>query len=260
MGEIVQTSNDNGIWCVRINRPEVRNVFSIDLMRELTGAARRLQDEPGVRAVILAANGPNFTAGADLKDPRRWDLDKAGLAERRSLPRIGERMCQAWEDVPAVTICAVEGYCIGGGTALAASLDFRVIARTAYFQLPEIAIGLPLSWGAVPRLVRLLGPAGARRAVILCDKFTGPDAVAAGLADYLAEPGEAYAGALALAQRVADLPDTPVRMSKEAINVTANALNRLSSYMAGDQLALAAHSEEAVEARKRFAAKKKPRA
>jgi len=155
---IVQTSNDNGIWTVRINRPEVRNVFSIELMRELTEVARRLQDEPGARAVILAASGPNFTAGADLKDPRRWELDNAGLAERRALPQIGERMCQAWEDVPAVTICAVEGYCIGGGTALAASLDFRVVARTAYFQLPEIAIGLPLSWGAVPRLVRLLGP------------------------------------------------------------------------------------------------------
>ena len=259
MGAIVQTSNDNGIWTVRINRPEVRNVLSIELMRQLTEAARRLHDEPGVRAVILAASGPNFTAGADLKDPRRWELDKAGLAERRALPQIGERMCQEWEDVPAVTICAVEGYCIGGGTALAASLDFRVIARTAYFQLPEIAIGLPLSWGALPRLVRLLGPAGARKAVILCDKFTGPEAVAAGLADYLAEPGQAYAEAQALARRVAELPDTAVKMSKEAINVTANALNRLASYMARDQLALAAHSDEAVEARRRFAAKKKPR-
>jgi len=96
--------------------------------------------------------------------------------------------------------------------------------------------------------------------VILCDKFAGPEAVAAGLADYLAEPGQAYAEAQALARRVAELPDTAVKMSKEAINVTANALNRLASYMARDQLALAAHSDEAVEARKRFAAKKKPRA
>jgi enoyl-CoA hydratase/carnithine racemase len=260
MSGMVQVGNDDGIWTVRINRPEVRNVFSTELMRELTEVARRLQDEPGARAVVLAASGPNFTAGADLKDPRRWELDQAGLAARRSLPQIGERMCQAWEDIPAVTIAAVEGYCIGGGTALAVSLDFRVIARPAYFQLPEIAIGLPLSWGAVPRLVRLLGPAGARRAVILCDKFPGPEAVEAGLADVLAEAGKAYDEALVLARRVAALPDTAVKMSKEAINVTANALNRLASYMARDQLALAAHSEEAVEARKRFAAKKKPRA
>ncbi len=257
MNDILQTSSEGGVWTVRINRPEVRNVMSIELMQALTDAARRLQDEPGARAVILCANGPNFTAGADLKDPRRWELDKAGLAERRALPQVGERMCQAWEDIPAVTICAVEGYCIGGGTALAVATDFRVIARSAYFQLPEIAIGLPLSWGAVPRLVRLLGPAGARRAVILCDKFTGQEAVEAGLADYLADDGEAYAEAQALAARIADLPEIAVKMSKEAINVTANALNRVSSFMARDQLALAAHSEEAVAARKKFAAKKK---
>ncbi len=257
MRGIVQTSNDKGIWTVRINRPEVRNVMSIDLMLGLTKVARRLQDDPAVRAVILAANGPNFTAGADLKDPRRWALDKAGIAERRALPQIGERLCQAWEDIPAPTICAVEGYCVGGGTALAVCMDFRVVAKSAWFQLPEVAIGLPLSWGAVPRLVRLLGPAGARRAVMLCDRFTGPQALHAGLADYLAEDGEAYAEAKALARRIAGLPDTAVKMSKEAINVTSNALNRLASFMARDQLALAAHGDEAVAARTKFAARKK---
>jgi enoyl-CoA hydratase/carnithine racemase len=259
MGQILQTSNDDGIWSVRINRPEVRNVLSIDLMVELTDAARRLQDDPGVRAVILSANGANFTAGADLKDSRRWNLDKAGLAERRALPYVGERMCQAWEDIPAVTICAVEGYCIGGGTALAICTDFRVVGESAWFQLPEIALGLPLSWGAVPRLVRLLGPAKARRAIILCDKLAGPEAVEIGLADYLAADGKAYAQAQQLARRIADLPETSVKMSKEAINVTANAFNRLASFMARDQLALAVQSEEAVAARKKFAAKKKPR-
>lgn len=259
MSDILQSSNDSGIWTIRIHRPEVRNVFSIELMRELTDIARRLQDEPGVRAVILAASGPNFTAGADLKDRRRWELDGAGLEARRSLPQIGERMCQAWEDIPAVTICAIEGHCIGGGTALALSLDFRVMGRDAWLQLPEVAIGLPLSWGAVPRVIRLAGPAVARRAVILCDKFPGPAAVDAGLADYVAENGAAYEEALALARRVADLPDSAVKMSKEAINVTTNALNRLASFMARDQLALAAHSDEAIAARERFAAKRKPK-
>ncbi len=259
MSAIVQVSNRDAIWTVRINRPEVRNVMSIELMNELTAVARRLQDEPGVRAVILAANGDNFTAGADLKDPQRWNLDTAGLAEQRALPHIGERMCQAWEDIPAMTIFAVEGYCIGGGTALAVCTDFRVIAASGYFQLPEIALGIPLSWGALPRLVRLLGPARAKRAIILCDKIGGQDAVDFGLAEYLAADGQAYAEALKLAQRIAELPETSVKMSKEAINVTANALNKLASFMARDQLALAARSDEAAAARAKFAARRKPR-
>ncbi len=259
MSAILQVSNRNGIWTVRINRPEVRNVMSIELMTRLTDAARKLQEQPGVRAVILAASGPNFTAGADLKDPQRWNLDKAGIAEQRALPYIGERMCQAWEDIPAMTICAVEGHCIGGGTALAVCTDFRVIAASGYFRLPEIALGIPLSWGALPRLVRLLGPAKAKRAIILCDKLGGQDAVDFGLADYLAADGQAYAEARLLATRIAELPDTAVKMSKEAINVTSNALNRVASFMARDQLALAARSDEAVAARTKFAVRKKPR-
>lgn len=260
MSKILQVTQRNGICTVRINRPEVRNVMSVELMNELTGVARKLQDAPGVRAVILAANGANFTAGADLKDPRRWDLEKAGLAEQRAFPYVGERMCQAWEDIPAMTVCAVEGHCIGGGAALAVCTDFRVIAASGYFLLPEIALGIPLSWGALPRLVRLLGPAKAKRAIILCDKLVGQDAVDFGLAEYLAADGQAYAEALKLAKRIAELPETSVKMSKEAINVTTNALNRLASFMARDQLALAARSEEAVAARAKFAARRKARA
>lgn len=257
MSAILQVSTRNGICVVRINRPEVRNVMSMDLMARLTEVARKLQDAPSVRAVILTASGNNFTAGADLKDPRRWDMKNAGLAEQRGFPYVGERMCQAWEDIPAMTICAIEGHCIGGGTALAVCTDFRVIAASGYFLLPEIALGIPLSWGALPRLVRLLGPAKAKRAIVMCEKLSGKDAVDFGIADFVAADGQAYAKARQIAGRIVELPETSVKMSKEAINITSNALNRLASFMARDQLALAARSEEAVAARQKFASRRK---
>lgn len=259
MSKIVETSASDRIWSVRLNRPEARNVLSIELMKELTEVAQRLHDEPGVRAVILTANGEHFTAGVDLKDPMRWDHEAASLAERRAFACVGDRMCQAWEDIPAMTICAVEGHCVGGGVALAASIDLRIVGASAYFWLPEIALGIPLSWGALPRLVRMLGPAKAKRAIILGDKLVGKDAVDFGIADYLAPDGRTYAEALELARRITELPEVSVKMSKEAINVTANALNRLASFMGRDQLALAVQSEEAVAARARFAAGSKKR-
>lgn len=259
MHEYLEMSTEEDIWTVRLNRPAERNVLSVGMMQALTAAAHRLQDEPAARAVILAANGPNFTAGADLKDAKRWGVDKASLAAQRAAPKIGERMCQAWEDIPAMTVCAVEGYCIGGGTALAICTDFRVVAASAYFRLPEVALGIPLSWGALPRLVRMLGPSRAKRAIALCETFTGRDAVDFGLADFHAGDGQAYAAALDLARRIALLPDVAVKMTKEAVNVTAHALNRLASFMAHDQVALAAQSAEAVAARSAFAAAKKRR-
>lgn len=259
MHELLLIDATDGVYTVRINRPERRNVLSIELMESLTLAAHRLQQTEDCRAVILTATGPNFSAGVDLKDPRRWKLDKASLAERRAFPYVGERMCQAWEDVSAMTICAIEGHCIGGGAALALCTDFRVVGASAYLQFPEISIGLPLSWGAVPRLVRLLGPVGAKRAVVLCEKLAGARAVELGIADFIAPDGQTYAEAQALARRVAKLPDVAVKMSKEAINVTSNALNRLASFMARDQVALASQSTEAAAARAKFARRKKPR-
>ena len=257
MSQLMHTEEKDGIWTVRLNRPELRNAFSIELMRDMTQMAERLRDEEGVRAVILTAAGENFSAGMDLKDPKRWASDKTSLAERRALASSGERMCQAWENIPAMTLCAIEGHCIGGGAALAVATDLRVIGASAWFWLPEIAIGIPLGWGALPRLVRLLGPAKAKRYIILCERFKGREAIAFGLAEYLVEDGQAYAEALKLAQDIAQLPEIPVKMSKETINATANALNHLASHMASDQVSLAAASEEAVAARARFAAKKK---
>ena len=259
MTQLLQTEEKDGIWTVRLNRPEVRNAFSMVLMRSMTQTAERLRDEDGARAVILTAAGDNFSAGMDLKDPKRWPADKTRLAERRALASAGERMCQAWENIPAMTICAIEGHCIGGGAALAVATDLRVIGASAWFWLPEIAIGIPMGWGALPRLVSLLGPAKAKRYIILCERFKGREAIDFGLAEYLAADGQAYSEAQKLAVSIAQLPEVPVKMSKESINATANALNHLASHMASDQVSLAAASEEAVAARERFAAKKKDR-
>ena len=78
----------------------------------------------------------------------------AGLLERRHMTKIGPDLCDAWERVEQVTICAIEKYCIGGGVALAGACDFRVMGESATMRLPEIPLGMNMSWhcGAAPRL------------------------------------------------------------------------------------------------------------
>ena len=257
MSELLDIQAKGGVWSVRLNRPQTRNAFSLELMRSLTQTAEQLRDEPGVRAVILCAAGPHFSAGMDLAEVQKSDASKLSLAERRKLAALGERMCQAWEDIPAMTIAAIEGHCIGGGAALAAALDWRVIGSSAWFWLPEIALGLPLGWGALPRLVGLLGPARAKRFIILGERLQGQQALDFGLAEYLVADGQAEAEAVKLAQRVVELPEVAVAMSKQAVNASANALNHLASHMVSDQLALALASEEALAARARFVTSKR---
>ena len=257
MSELLDIQAKGGVWSVRLNRPQTRNAFSLELIRSLTQTAEQLRDEPGVRAVVLCAAGPHFSAGMDLAEVQRSDASKLSLAERRTLAALGERMCQAWEDIPAMTIGAIEVHCIGGGAALAAALDWRVIGSSAWFWLPEIALGLPLGWGALPRLVGLLGPARAKRFIILGERLQGQQALDFGLAEYLVAEGQAEVEALKLAQRVVELPEVAVAMSKQAVNASANALNHLASHMVSDQLALALASEEALAARARFVTSKR---
>ena len=257
MSELLDIQAKGGVWSVRLNRPQTRNAFSLELIRSLTQTAEQLRDEPGVRAVVLCAAGPHFSAGMDLAEVQKSDASKLSLAERRTLAALGERMCQAWEDIPAMTIGAIEGHCIGGGAALAAALDWRVIGSSAWFWVPEIALGLPLGWGALPRLVGLLGPARAKRFIILGERLQGQQALDFGLAEYLVADGQAEAEALKLAQRVVELPEVAVAMSKQAVNASANALNHLASHMVSDQLALALASEEALAARAWFLTSKR---
>lgn len=242
---------------VRLNRPAVRNALSQALMQALTRCANELAERTDIDVVLLTGDATCFTAGADLKDARSWADESLPLVTRRHLAGLGYRMCKAWEELPQVTIVAIEGYAVGGGLALSVACDWRVLADDAWVSLPEIALGIPLTWGTIPRLVNLVGPARAKRLTILCERIGAAEALAMGLVDRTAPPGQALAVARELAARTLSMPAAAVRMSKETANACATALNHAAGHMAHDQIALAAASDEARVAR---AAALKPRA
>src|SRR5262245_16056229 len=106
---------------VTLNRPEARNAMSAALMREMIACAGKIAGRRDVDVVILRGAGKWFSAGADLRDARRWGDDALSLEERRDTASLGYRMARAWEELPQVTIAAIEGYAIGGGLALVAA-------------------------------------------------------------------------------------------------------------------------------------------
>jgi enoyl-CoA hydratase/carnithine racemase len=242
---------------VTLQRPEARNAMSAALMREMIACAARIAALRGVDVAIVRGSGKWFSAGADLNDASRWGNTARPLDEQREIAALGYRMARAWEEVPQLTIAAIEGYAIGGGLALAAALDWRVIASDAFVSLPEIALGIPLTWGTLPRLVNLVGPARAKRLAILCERIPAADALAMGLVDYTAPPGKALKTARDLAKQVLALPRNSVRMTKESVNAYAGIGAHAASHMAHDQVQLAAASAEAKTARAAFAARRK---
>jgi len=243
---------------VRFDRGSKANPLSTDAMRQLRRAAESFEDDMETSVVILTGTATAFSAGADLKDPaRRPDMS---VAERIHRQRNGPKMCRAWEQMEQVTIAAIEGHCIGGGAALAVSLDFRFCGRSAHFRIPEVELGMNMSWGSIPRMVALMGPARTKQAVILAsDRISAQEALDWRLVEKVVEDGGALDAALEFASRIAVQPPLPVRMSKTTVNRVAFALADATSHMDPDQNVLTTLTEDYAEGTSAFRERRKPR-
>ncbi|MFC0242991.1 enoyl-CoA hydratase/isomerase family protein [Rhodopseudomonas telluris] len=263
LGEFVTIERGLGpegrIAVVRFDRGDGINALSPEAMRQLTDAARSFEDDGGTSVVVLTGSAKAFSAGFDLKDPegrRRAEMDLGAL--RRHL-KLGPRLTRAWQEMEQITIAAIEGFCVGGGVALAVALDFRVMARNAHLRVPEIGLGMNMSWQSVPRMLHLIGPARTKQAVILAnDKIGADEAYAWGLVEHLAEPGQAFAVSMALAEKIAAQPPMSVAMTKLTVNRLAHALDDLASHMDLDQFALAGMSDDHKEGVAAFLQRRKP--
>jgi enoyl-CoA hydratase len=256
MYEHLKLSFAERLATVTLARPARRNALSAGLMREMISCANDLAARQDLAAVIVTGADGCFSAGADLKDSTRW-AGGAALLEQREISSLGHRMARAWEDLPHVTIAAIEGYAIGGGLALSIALDWRVIARDAFVSLPEISLGIPLTWGTLPRLVNLVGPARAKRLAILCERVSAEAALAMGLMDEVCDSGTAVEAATLMAKKAIEKPKHSVLMTKETVNAYASLGAWQVSHMAPDQLELAAGSPESRQARDSALNKKK---
>lgn len=245
----------NGVVTVRLNRRDKRNALDRSTIAELTDLAGRLRKRTDVRVVILTGNDTFFSCGVDLNGEARPKT----LIERREAARAGPDLCRAWEEIEAITIAAIEGYCVGGACALVLACDFRLMGRSAMLRLPEVAIGMNMSWQTLPRLARLAGPPRAKRMALFGDPIDAETCRSWNLADDIADDGGAVALATDWASRVAALPPVPVRMSKEAINQAVGALAHATSFMDRDQFVLASLSEDFSEGIDAFLSKREPR-
>jgi enoyl-CoA hydratase len=248
------------IAVVRFDRGDGINGMSPEAIRQLTGVARSFEDDGGTSVVVLTGSTKAFSAGFDLKDPEglsRQDMDVGSL--RRAL-QVGQRLTRAWQEMEQITIGAIEGFAVGGGVALAVALDFRVMAGDAHLRVPEIELGMNMSWQSVPRMLHLMGPARTKQAVILADqRISAQEAHAWGLVEEVADPGKAFDVAMTLAGKIARQPPIPVTMTKLTVNRLTHALDDLASHMDVDQFALASMSEDHKEGMAAFRERRKPR-
>ncbi len=248
------------IAVVRFDRGDGVNALSPEAMRQLTQAARSFEDDGDTSVVVLTGGPKAFSAGFDLKDPEGRSRKSMDIGALRRHLKLGPRLARAWQEMDQITIAAIEGFCIGGGIALAVALDFRVMSRAAHIRIPEIGLGMNMSWQSVPRLLHLMGPARTKQAVILADqRISAEEAYAWRLVEEVADPGFAFEAAMALAEKFARQPPISAAMTKLTINRLTHALDDLTSHMDIDQFALATMTDDHKEGVAAFLERRKPR-
>ena len=197
MAEIVKIEKGLGpegrISVVRFDRGDGVNALSPEALRQLTQAARSFEDDSETSVVVLTGGAKAFTAGFDLKDAEGRSRKTMDLGSLRRHLKLGPRLTRAWQEMEQITIGAIEGFCIGGGVALAVALDFRGMARDAHMRVPEIGLGMNMSWQSIPRMLHLMGPARTKQAVILAnERISATEAHQWGLVEGVVDPGGAF--------------------------------------------------------------------
>ncbi|MEB0012191.1 enoyl-CoA hydratase/isomerase family protein [Glaciimonas sp. Gout2] len=163
---------------ITLNRPDVRNAFNQDTIAEITRAFTELGAMPQVRAIVLAANGVAFCAGADLN----WMKEMADYTPEQNRADAGQlaAMLQVIYDCPKPVIARVQGDCYAGGLGLVAACDIVVAVEAAHFCLSEVRIGL-IPATISPYVIKAIGESAARRYFITAERFSAATALRIGL-------------------------------------------------------------------------------
>ena len=212
--ETLIVERDGAVMTVRLNRPDKRNAINRRMHLDLQALCRELADDFETRVAIFAGEGAGFSAGADTSEWGQPGPDDE--LEVRHQSGIGSRTSAAIENLDQITIAAVHGFAVGGAVVLVTCCDLRVAGRSAWFSIPEVELGLPLSWNALPRLARDVGHARALELTVLCERFSAEQAHDWGLITRLTD-GDVLAAARGLAQRVVAKPRLPVALTKASM-------------------------------------------
>jgi enoyl-CoA hydratase/carnithine racemase len=215
--ETLEVEREGHVARVWLNRPARLNAVNATMLDEVAQAFTTLDREHGVRVVVLGGRGTSFSSGADRKaPPARRDVAGDGdpARVRRYTAQAGRRALEAIERCEAITVARIQGHVIGGGVVLALGCDFRIAGEDAKFLVPEVDLGIPLTWGAVPRLIRECGAARAREIVLMCDRIDAVTAERWGLVNRVVPNAELDGEVDAWVSRLAEKPPWAVHMTK----------------------------------------------
>ncbi|MCC6921081.1 MAG: enoyl-CoA hydratase/isomerase family protein [Alphaproteobacteria bacterium] len=175
---VILNVTPEGVAMVTLNRPEVHNAFNIELVQRLSEIFDDLEDQDGIRIVLIDGAGPSFSAGGDLKEMQR--ADGQSESEMRGDFADFATMLLRLRGLPQPTVALVHGSAIAGGLGLVAACDIAIATADAAFALSEVRLGIIPAMIA-PYVVEAMGPRAARRYMLTGERFGAEEALRLGL-------------------------------------------------------------------------------
>ncbi|KJS75153.1 MAG: enoyl-CoA hydratase [Comamonadaceae bacterium BICA1-1] len=219
---------------VTLTRPALRNAFNEELIAELSAAFQDLGARPELRAIVLAAEGPAFCAGADLNWMRRM-ADYTRAENLADAGRLAAMLRHIYE-CPKPTLARVQGDAVAGGMGLVAACDIAVAADSAHFCLSEVKLGLiPATIG--PYVIRAMGARAAQRYFLSAERFDAAEALRIGFVHAVVAPE-------ALDARLGEIVQALCANGPAAVRSCKRLLHAIDQAPLND--ALVAHTVEAI--------------
>ena len=210
----IKLAVSEGIALVTIDRPKALNALNSETLGELNECLRELEQRRDIRVILLTGGGQKaFVAGADISE-----MVNATPAEGRAMALLADEAFCRLENMPQVTIAAVNGYALGGGCEIAMACDIRIAAENAVFGQPECGLGIIPGFGGTQRLARLVGKGRAKELIFTCGRIDAQEAYRIGLANKVVPQAELLDACRAMAKTIMSKGSYAVSVAKAVIN------------------------------------------
>lgn len=246
---------EGGIGWVIFNNPARRNAISTDMWEAIPPLMDAFAADPEVRVIVFRGAGETFIAGADIS---QFGDERTGEAASKRYDAMTAAAFSALANVSKPTIAMIQGFCIGGGLAVAAQADLRFCALDSQFAIPAARLGLGYHFDGLRGLMNLVGPAFAREIMFTARRFDGAEAMRIGLVNRAVASGEVEALVRDYAGMIAD--NAPLTLRSAKLSLIEAAKDPEQRRMAEVQAAVTAcfDSADFVEGQTAFLEKRKP--
>ena len=250
----IRLEKDGAIGWIIIDQPARHNALTAAMWRSLPALVGEAEADSGIRVIVLrGAGGKAFSAGADISE---FDTAREGEAAR-AYDALNQDAFDALSGASKPVIAMIQGFCLGGGMALALCCDLRVAADGAQFSIPPAKLGLGYHPRWIKPLLACVSPASAKELLFTAERYGTGDALRMGLINRIVPPDQLEAAVRALAQTIAENAPLTIHAAKRTIDAFAADLAPAQMQELSELAERCMASEDYAEGRRAFLEKRK---